>query len=372
MSLYSKIHNEANKIFLQIPLIYGIAKRNAMKKDPVVLPDTHEAYKILESASPRPHRYELPLSRDWCLEPEVDCSIIVPCYNVSSFVVECIESVLGQKTSHSFEVIAIDDGSTDNTGHLLETIAACDKRLRVVHQVNKGLSGARNTGISLARGGVFVFVDSDDILEPNAIEVMLQAFDGNGCDYVTANYCDMSENGAFVIPHRGRRTHGAPWGRAYSREIWRKLDFPVGYWFEDTVQTYCIDSRFKECYIDKRLYRYRNNGEGITAKCTHSKRGLDAFWIVLEMFQWCRDLNIELDQKMFEQTLYQFGPLLYERTAALNEHERIALFKACCDFLSSISVFSDMETNKGFIWGDLLNSFRTQNYSLWRLCVRVL
>ncbi|MFR3833616.1 MAG: glycosyltransferase family 2 protein [Collinsella sp.] len=372
MSPFVRVSGKALKVFLKTRPIYGMVKHKAMKKSAVMLPDIQEAYETLNAASPRPRSCKLPLNRDWCEVPEVDCSVIVPCYNVSNYVNDCIESVLGQHTSHTFEVVAIDDGSTDNTGSLLDAIAARDSRLRVIHQTNKGFSGARNTGISLARGKVIVFVDSDDVVVPNALDVMLRAYAEDVCDYVTANYSDMSENGSVVIPHRGKRTHGAPWARAYSREIWRRLDFPVGFWFEDTVQAYCIDTRFKENYVDQRLYRYRKNGEGITAKCARSKKGLDAFWIVDEMIHWCRELDIELNQKIFEQTLCQFGPMLYERTAALSEHERIALFKACCDFLKSIPEFSDRETNMGHIWHDLLKAFRTENYSLWSLCVRVL
>lgn len=134
----------------------------------------------------------------WPSVPEVEVSIIVPCYNASKYITGCIESILTQKGDHAFEVIAVDDGSTDDTGALLDSVAAQDERLRVVHQANRGFSGARNIGISLARGGLFLFVDSDDELEPEALDVLMAAYAEGKCDFVTASYSEMSEDGTMV------------------------------------------------------------------------------------------------------------------------------------------------------------------------------
>lgn len=115
--------------------------------------DHDEAISVLESASPRPSGdLDVP-PRAWPVEPEVDVSVVVPCYNVERFVEGCLRSVTSQETSRNFEVIAVDDGSTDGTGAVLDSVAASDPRVRVVHQANRGFSGARNRGIAECRGG---------------------------------------------------------------------------------------------------------------------------------------------------------------------------------------------------------------------------
>lgn len=83
-----------------------------------------------------------------------------------------------------------------------------------------------------------VFVDSDDMLKPCALELLGGAIDGSGVDFVTASYDNISEDGLTVTAIKGKRKHGAPWARIYSRDIWKFIDFPEGYWFEDTVQVF--------------------------------------------------------------------------------------------------------------------------------------
>lgn len=101
-------------------------------------------------------------------------SVIVPVYNVEDFVEKCARSVLRQ-TEKDLELILVDDGSTDNSGRLCDQLAAADSRVRVVHQENQGLGGARNTGIDHAQGEWLLFVDSDDWLEPDILEKALAA-----------------------------------------------------------------------------------------------------------------------------------------------------------------------------------------------------
>lgn len=88
-------------------------------------------------------------------------SIIIPVYNVQDYLKECVESVLRQDFS-DFEIILVDDGSTDDSGVLCDELALKDSRIRVVHQKNQGLSGARNSGLRLAEGRYVLFLDSDD------------------------------------------------------------------------------------------------------------------------------------------------------------------------------------------------------------------
>lgn len=308
-------------IALKNTAIYDVMRHSSKSRRTPMLPSYDEAVEMLEAASPRPNRGLEIMSRTWPEVPEVDVSVIVPCYNVERFLKHCIASITSQMTSHSFEVICIDDGSTDATGEILDSISNAESTVRVIHQANKGLSGARNVGISKARGEALMFVDSDDLLLPEAIDVLCSAFERSGCDYVTASYKNLSEDGRTITPLHGKRHHGAPWGRLYSREVWRHLMFPEGYWFEDTVQGFCVEPRWQECYVDVPVYLYRNNSKGITSNAKRSKKGLDTVWIVDELLSWCEQLGIPFDQRLYDTTLRQFGPIVWGRTRALDRKE---------------------------------------------------
>lgn len=96
-------------------------------------------------------------------------SIIVPIYNVEQYIPKCIESILAQ-TYRDFELILVDDGSPDNCGKICDEYAKQDSRVHVIHQENKGVSAARNAGISLAKGEYIMLVDSDDFITENMLE----------------------------------------------------------------------------------------------------------------------------------------------------------------------------------------------------------
>lgn len=105
-------------------------------------------------------------------------SVIVPVYNVDKYLRQCVDSILGQ-TFLDFEVILVDDGSTDRCGIICDEYATKDDRVRVIHGVNSGVSVARNKGIDLSRGEYIAFVDGDDILAANYFEILYHAMTEN-------------------------------------------------------------------------------------------------------------------------------------------------------------------------------------------------
>ena len=103
-------------------------------------------------------------------------SVIVPVFNTSKYLARCLDSILSQ-TQKDFELIAINDGSSDNSAEILSQYASRDSRIIIVTQRNKGLSAARNSGLKIARGEWIMFVDSDDFIPCDAIEKFLLAAD---------------------------------------------------------------------------------------------------------------------------------------------------------------------------------------------------
>ena len=112
-------------------------------------------------------------------------SIIVPVYNVSNYILECIHSILRQSYS-KFELIIIDDGSTDDSGRICDNIAVTDARIKVIHKHNGGLSSSRNAGMRYATGEYVAFIDSDDFIDDDYIEKLINKAVEDKSDIVVA------------------------------------------------------------------------------------------------------------------------------------------------------------------------------------------
>ena len=126
-------------------------------------------------------------------------SVIVPVYNVEAYLLDCLNSIFAQDYP-TIEVIAINDGSTDSSLILLDEYALHESRLRIITQENKGLSGARNTGLDYASGEIIVFVDSDDTIASTLVSRCINCFKSSNIDIVSFNHGVFLDNTAQLKP----------------------------------------------------------------------------------------------------------------------------------------------------------------------------
>jgi glycosyltransferase involved in cell wall biosynthesis len=160
-------------------------------------------------------------------------SIIVPVYNCESYLQMCIESILNQ-TYKNFEALFIDDGSTDRSGEIIKKYTKYDSRVRYYSQENSGPSEARNNGILHSVGDYIVFIDSDDTVEKNYLEILLEKLQETEADLTCCGYKDLSSFGEMECMDFGINssiskhsfmemvsmgTGGVLWGKIYKREI---------------------------------------------------------------------------------------------------------------------------------------------------------
>ena len=130
-------------------------------------------------------------------------SIIVPVFNVEAYLQKCVDSLLNQDIPASlYEIILVDDGSTDRSGALCDTLAAGHGNIRVIHQRNRGLSGARNAAIAATAGQYVLFVDSDDFLEPNVLGELVRQVEDKDLDILRFNYQNVNDAGAVFEPNK--------------------------------------------------------------------------------------------------------------------------------------------------------------------------
>ena len=123
------------------------------------------------------------------MNEEILISIVVPVYNVEDYLRKCIESILNQ-THKNLQIILIDDGSTDNSGAICDEYAVKDSRIEVIHKPNGGVTSARKAGLDLVRGNYVGFVDSDDWIDSNMYEEMLNNLIKTGADFVHTGIID--------------------------------------------------------------------------------------------------------------------------------------------------------------------------------------
>ena len=315
--------------------------------------DLENSIELLENISTKPDGFSPLHIVKKAIGP--DLSIIVPVYNAQNFLKRCIESCLAQRTEFTFEVIAVDDGSIDDSLALLRNYD-CDQRLKVIHQENRGHAGARNAALDVASGRYICFVDSDDFIPSDAVQRLMSRAVELDADIVGGGYwlCDAEGRrhrfkglcgAVYTTPTVG--LSGLPWGAVYRRSLWDEVRFPEGFWFEDTCLPYLIFSRsIKTASISGSVYYYRANPKGITATSVFSKKALDSIWVVLKMFDEMERLGIEMTNVLYEQTLRQFGPLLKARLTALNDDELRIAFQCCSDIIRNFPKrFGDFSTN---------------------------
>ena len=131
------------------------------------------------------------------MENQALISVIIPVYNVEEYLHECVDSVLCQ-TYGNFEIILVDDGSTDSSGKICDEYVEKDERVTVIHQKNGGPSITRNTGLENANGKYIYFLDSDDYIENNALELLVNAAESNAADLVFFDAHSFTDDGSDI------------------------------------------------------------------------------------------------------------------------------------------------------------------------------
>ena len=216
-------------------------------------------------------------------------SVIVPVYRVEAYLDRCVESIRSQ-TVTDFEIILVDDGSPDRCGQICDRYAAIDDRIRVVHQENRGLSGARNAGLETARGEYLCFVDGDDEIDPGMLKSMEHAICSDAYDLAICGYRRFA--GDEAIPKTETESRGEPltekalweevfgrlsnaaWGKLYRRERIGELRFPEGMIHgEDLIFNLQYLTRCKKGVIlNAPYYHYRIREDSITGSAFRESR----------------------------------------------------------------------------------------------------
>ena len=220
-------------------------------------------------------------------EDGVKITVIVPVYNVEDYLQRCIGSLLGQ-SFRGFDVILIDDGSTDSSGKLCNSLALQHPFIKVLHKENGGLSDARNAAYPYITGKYVMFLDSDDFLTDNALELLYGFAEKENCQVVQGGFYYLYEQeGRLVYDNRWFERGSKPivlgreaamkelvknnyiknfaWGKLYLADIVKDLPFPKGRYFEDSFWQHLVFDRAQNVgYVPSPVLCYTQRSSSIS------------------------------------------------------------------------------------------------------------
>lgn len=228
-------------------------------------------------------------------------SVIVPIYKVERYLKACVDSIVNQ-TYSNLEIILVDDGSPDRCPEICDEYARLDNRIKVIHQENGGLSAARNSGIDVARGEFLTFIDSDDFVAKNYVELLYDGMLKFDADISIASFCTFTKEDELEIQSNELpfveitrdecfRRYGSlnaelsmPFisacNKLYKKDFFASIRFPIGKLYEDAFTTYkLLDKAKKIVFTPSKLYFYRINPQSILGQSFREKHleMVDAF-----------------------------------------------------------------------------------------------
>ena len=237
-------------------------------------------------------------------------SVIVPVYKVENYVSKCIESILNQ-TYKEFELILINDGSPDDSGMICDSYACKDKRIRVIHRENRGVSETRREGLELSIGQYVTFIDSDDFIDEDYLETLYNALNDSEADIVCCNSIDDTpvSKEIYILKDEyvnvaktliqgyfdNKRYATCIWGKLYKKSIFKDVEFPKLKYAEDTFVILSIFKKEPNVQLLKYAgYHYRDNPMGAMNTSKGLQQPLDELICANFAFYICQSYNSEI------------------------------------------------------------------------------
>lgn len=283
-------------------------------------------------------------------------SVIVPVYNVEQYLKEAIESIIGQ-TYKDIEIILVDDGSTDKSGIICDEYKEKDDRIKVIHQENKGLSGARNAGLDVCSGEFVAFLDPDDAFDLDAISKMVEAAQKTDADIVEFNFAiykgdksmdasKLAEKPKRIAPNENRaglytykeaqlkQIYGKigknAWNKFYRRHIWNNIRFPEGQNYEDVDVVLPVLAKAEKVHvIDDKLIMHRKRQGSIT-NINSIKNKMDRNLAYIHYWEYVdehiiKNCDINSSQMILEKKIEFFLSLFFSSASRGGQDDNLVL-----------------------------------------------
>lgn len=242
-------------------------------------------------------------------------SVIVPVYNVEKLLHKCINSILMQ-TYRNLEVILVDDGAIDSSGHICDEYASQDSRVVVIHKKNGGQASARNMALDIAKGDYIGFIDSDDYVSPNMYQILMDAIERNNADIAVCGRYNVEEKDGslstlFTTEQESvwdakealRRLlvfdaiDSAACDKIFAKRLFDDIRFPSGYICEDVAVIYkLLDKSSKVVQTGQPMYYYLQR-EGSTSRSMYTEKTKGLIHYHREAYKYCVGKYPEMRQE---------------------------------------------------------------------------
>lgn len=257
------------------------------------------------------------------MKPEI--SIIVPVYNVESYLVRCIDSILNQ-SFRNFELILVNDGSTDDSLNICKKYLNIDKRIKLISQANKGLSAARNTGLKYASGDYICFVDSDDFVEKDYLLLLLKSIEKYNSDISMCEYYLTNDKGKQysvekfnepqnIITLSGKEVFSyfykdnyvpnvVAWNKIYKKRLFDSVKYDEGYYYEDELIALPLFYEVRKVSLVRTpLYNYVQRQNSIIHTPLTLKKAKDRIVMYKKRVEFFKKNK---DKKMYRSAVQQY------------------------------------------------------------------
>lgn len=299
-----------------------------------------------------------------------DLTVVVPCYNVEHYVLECVNSIVNQETKYKYNIVLIDDGSTDDTGKILDSF--CDlQNVTVIHQENNGIAGARNQALYHIMSKYITFVDSDDYLVPGAIQNMLDvAYEQNADIVEGSHYRLYNDKLVKSVTHKLVVSNGSAinligmaWGKIYRSTLFENVIFPERMCFEDSICSFLIyPSAPVVVTIPDYVYVYRIIINSISHSSARMARSVDTIWVTELMLKDHAELNLNRNPSYSDLIIKQIV-LNYNRLKKLPKEIQLASFVVTCDIFAKYCDSLEFKSSDKY----LVNSMNEFDYGKYKL-----
>lgn len=313
---------------------------------------------------------------------ETDLSIILPLYNSTKYLHGCMENLLEQETKYKYEIILINDGSTDDTLNVIrEYQKRCSEKIVVINQNNAGISSARNAGLYISKGKYIAFMDHDDEISRNFIEILMsKAYEENAdivksayANYYNGKFKNAEEEIDIIIEGDMKqdlfRYRSYIFPGVYRRELFEHVVFPENYWYEDMIIRTLIYRQSKRFVHVKEVLYYKHfherNASFMLWNLT-DYRCLEQLYLVINMLNMNQTLNLKNDVWLYQCIMRELSGMLVQRTRKLDEETRKMVFLKACQIIQQLY---KKEYDKDLLESNLMwqRAFLSKEFLLWKL-----
>ena len=316
-----------------------------------------------------------------------DLSVIVPVYNAEAFIARSLDSLLAQRLAASYEIIVVNDGSTDGTARILERYAPMPA-VKIITQPNRGLSAARNAGLDAAAGEYVFFLDADDFAEPGGLAALLDKAFGIDADIVDGSWCYVVSGKVVtpeIYPERILELSGSypAWHNGYAcgklmkRVLWKRARFPEGAVSEDTffpcedsILSYLIHAQCKKyASISTVTFNYCRNPSSITLTMHDDPRTLTLLWMFENLFDFLsHDAEFSFNWQLSDWALVHCSALLLDTMGHFGDEVLCDVFVVATEILRRHDLLGEKPGRKYL--NAIARAFRENDFIAWRTLAR--